>query len=265
MSSVVLSDLSVGGQVSFDAALADLASAARPAKARPSSVYHPVAGTTYDGPLVDRAAEEWSNWLTHGLGAILSVGGAYVLMGRLGDGHHWSIVLACAVYLVTLVGVYASSTLSHYVEHAEWKYWFRALDQAFIYMLIVGNYTPVAVMYLYGGGLSILFWAMWGVALVGFLSKTLLKHRVDAISTGTYLTLAWLPAISIPTAWGVLPTSALLLIFAGGFCYMLGMVFFVRDHRVRYAHAAWHVLVMAGSACHFYAISDCVAAVGKVA
>jgi hemolysin III len=260
MSSVLLSDLSVGDQASLDSA-----KSVGSVSDRPAFVYHPVAGTVYDGPLVDRAAEEWCNSLTHGIGAVLSVAGAFSLLGRLGAGHDRTIFLGCAVYLATLLGVYVCSTLSHYLEHPSWKQTFRVFDQAFIYLLIVGSYTPIAVMYLHGGGLSVLFWTMWCIAIVGFLSKTVLHHRVDAIATGAYVALAWMPMLATPAALSLVPTSALLLIACGGVCYMLGLVFFMRDHRVRYAHAAWHLLVMAGSACHFYAVIECVTAVSEAA
>jgi hemolysin III len=257
MSSVLLTDLMAGGQASLDAAKSIAA-----APARPASYYHPTAGVVYDGPLVDRAAEEWSNYLTHGIGAVLSVAGAFLMLGQTGAARDWVVFAGCAVYLATLLGVYVCSTLSHYIEHESWKQTFRVFDQAFIYLLIVGSYTPIAAMYLHGGGLSVLFWSMWGIAIVGFLSKTVLRHRVDSIATGAYVTLAWMPALAAPAAWSLVPMSSLMLIGCGGACYMLGLVFFMRDHRVRYAHAAWHVLVMAGSAFHFYAIMGCVSALG---
>ena len=256
MSSVLLSDVMVGGPASRDAAKSLAA-----VPARPASYYHPTAGVVYDGPLVDRAAEEWSNYLTHGIGAILSVAGAFLLLAKAGAGQDSIVVAGCAVYLATLLGVYVCSTLSHYIEHPTWKQTFRVFDQAFIYLLIVGSYTPIAALYLHGGGLSVLFWTMWSIAIVGFLSKTVMRHRVDSIATGAYVALAWMPMLAAPTAWSMVPSSALLLIGCGGACYMLGLVFFMRDHRVPYAHAAWHVLVMAGSAFHFYAILGCVTVV----
>jgi len=254
-SSVLLSDVMVGGEASFEST-----QSIGSIPARPATYYHPVAGTSYDGPLVDRGAEEWLNSLTHGIGAVLSVVGALVLLGSLGANHDWTTVAACSAYLVTLAGVYVCSTLSHYIEHPSWKQTFRVYDQAFIYLLIVGSYTPIAALYLHGGGYSVLFWVMWGAAIVGFLSKTLLRHRIDAIATGAYVTLAWMPMLAAYKALTVVPTAALVLVGLGGACYMLGLVFFMRDHRVRYAHAAWHVLVMAGSAFHFYAIFGCVTA-----
>jgi hemolysin III len=261
-SSVLISDLLSGDESNLEAAPPARSVAAAAAPVRPALVYHPVAGTVYDGPLVDRAAEEWCNTLTHGIGAVLSVAGAFVLLGSLGAKHDATTFVACSVYLATLLGVYVCSSMSHYIEHPTWKQTWRVFDQAFIYLLIVGSYTPFAAMYLHGGALSVLFWTMWGAAVLGFLSKTVLRHRVDAIATGAYVALAWMPVLAAYKGVSVLPGSALALIGLGGAFYMLGLVFFMRDHRVRYAHAAWHVLVMAGSACHFYAVVYCVATLG---
>jgi hemolysin III len=40
---------------------------------------------------------------------------------------------------------------------------------------------------------------------------------------------------------------------AGGAAYMVGAVFFLIDHRLRYSHLVWHLFVLAGSSCHFAA------------
>ncbi len=41
---------------------------------------------------------------------------------------------------------------------------------------------------------------------------------------------------------------------AGGLCYTLGTYFLSRDESRHYFHAIWHLMVIAGSACHFFAI-----------
>ena len=41
---------------------------------------------------------------------------------------------------------------------------------------------------------------------------------------------------------------------AGGLAYTGGVVFFVFDSRWRYAHFVWHLFVLAGTACHFFAV-----------
>ena len=60
----------------------------------------------------------------------------------------------------------------------------------------------------------------------------------------------------------LVPQATLILFFVGGLCYTLGVVFLLFDTRVRYFHTVWHLLVMAGSAAHFWAVVCCVDAVG---
>ena len=40
---------------------------------------------------------------------------------------------------------------------------------------------------------------------------------------------------------------------AGGITYTAGVVFYLAD-RLPYNHAIWHLFVVGGSVCHFYAI-----------
>jgi hemolysin III len=214
---------------------------------------------------VDRASEAWANALAHGIGTVFSVVGAGVLLGRLRASFDWVLILACAVYSTTLLAVYVCSTLSRHLEKSRLKRAFRILDQAFIYLLIVGTYTPIAALHLRGGGWCVLFWAMWYFALGGFLSKTVLDHRVDTVSTAVYVVLGWLPMLAAHSAWLLVPKSALLLLVLGGICYLVGLAFFLRDQRARYYHAAWHLLVIVGSAFHFYAVIVCLKAASEAA
>jgi hemolysin III len=203
--------------------------------------------------------------MVHGIGTVLSVVGAGVHLGRLRASADWVLVLSCVVYSSTLLAVYVCSTLSRNLEVRGLKRAFRVFDQVFIYLLMVGTYTPIAAMYLQSSGLSVLFWAMWWFALLGFLAQTVLHHRVDAISTAAYVVLGWMPMLAAHSTWRLVPNSALLLLLIGGLCYLIGLVFFLRDQRARYFHAAWHLLVMAGSAFHFYAVIVCVKAVTEAA
>lgn len=206
-----------------------------------------------------RRREEPINALTHGLGLLLSVGGAWWLCDTAARSGDMVRMSTCGIYAASLVAVYLFSTLSHMFESPRPRHVLRALDQAFIYFLIVGTYTPVAVEYLNGGLNPTLLVAMWAIALAGFLSKTVGRYRIESISTASYLLLGWLPVLSVPAAWLRLPTPAIGLFVAGGLCYTVGVAFLLYDKRVRYFHAVWHLLVMAGSTFHFAAILHYVA------
>lgn len=203
--------------------------------------------------------EELVNTLTHGLGAVLSFVGAAVLLNEAGKTGDMVRVVGCGIYAATLVAVYSASTLSHVFHDSHLRGLFRTLDQAFIYLLIVGTYTPLALVYLHGGWLSFLFGAMWTVALLGFLSKTLLRHRVEAVSITAYTALGWMPAMSVKAAWQSFPAPLFAIMIAGGLCYTFGLIFLTRDDKVPFFHAIWHLFVMAGSVCHFVGILQYVA------
>ncbi len=204
-------------------------------------------------------SEEPINAFTHGLGLLLSLGGAWWLCDAAARSGDFVRMTTCGIYAASLVAVYLFSTLSHMFESPRPRHVLRVLDQAFIYFLIVGTYTPVAVEYLHGGLNPTLLVAMWAIAVAGFLSKTVGRYRIESISTASYLLLGWLPVLSVPAAWLRLPSPAIWLFVAGGLCYTVGVAFLLYDKRVRYFHALWHLLVMAGSTFHFAAILHYVA------
>ena len=42
-------------------------------------------------------------------------------------------------------------------------------------------------------------------------------------------------------------------LLAGGCAYTVGTLFYLTDHRLRFGHFVWHLLVLAGSGCHVLA------------
>ncbi len=66
--------------------------------------------------------------------------------------------------------------------------------------------------------------------------------------------MGWLVLIAAGPLLERVPTHGLLWLAAGGLAYSTGVVFFVLDSRIRYAHAVWHGFVLAGTGCHFFAV-----------
>ena len=200
------------------------------------------------------SAEEFANATTHGLGLLLAlIGTSVVLPIVLVQDDSW-INISSLVYLASLVAVFAMSTLSHMASSVRWKSFFRKYDQAFIYLLIVATYTPFSLAYLHGGVWSILLLVMWSVAFVGFVCKTFFAYRVEAVSISSYVILGWMSILAVPALWQSAPALTFDLMIAGSGFYMMGTWFLANDERGRYFHAVWHLLVIAGSACHFVAI-----------
>jgi hemolysin III len=94
---------------------------------------------------------------------------------------------------------------------------------------------------------------VWALAAIGILYKATLGLRFPRLSTVFYLGMGWLAVVAIQPLSAALPWGALAWLAAGGLCYTLGVLFYLRDYR-RYHHALWHLCVLAGSACHYVAV-----------
>jgi hemolysin III len=197
---------------------------------------------------------ELVNAVTHGIGLVLSIVGAIVLIARSHSQGDAYLVAGCTVFSMTLIAVYAASTLSHVPSGPRLRHLLRRLDQGSIYLLIVGTCMPFALVYLRTGWWFLFFGVMWTVALCGFVSKTMFSHRLEGVALWIYVLLGWIPIVTAPSLIQVLPAAALWWMLVGGLCYTCGTLFLVYDNRHPLFHGVWHMFVIAGSSCHFVAI-----------
>jgi hemolysin III len=199
-------------------------------------------------------ADELVNAATHAIGCLLAIFGAVVIAGSVIRSGNLLSIIGCAVYLASLIAVYAMSTLSHSARSLQWKSLFRRLDQGAIFLLIAATYTPFSIAYLPSAPWWILLGAIWTMAIAGFVSKVFFAHRVDFVSITPYVLLGWMPAMGAPTIVQTMPLPIFLWMVVGGVCYTIGTLFLIYDDRIRHFHAVWHLFVIAGSACHFVGI-----------
>lgn len=200
-----------------------------------------------------RPVDETANLITHGLGLILSVAASVYLMRIAIEGQHPRTVAACGIYCLTLVLLYAASTLSHAFYDVETRRIFRMLDQGAIFLMIAGSFTPFAMIFLTHGWWWTLLAAMWMLAFGGVLVVLRMRDLVG-LAKLPYGIMGWLPVLSLWELYRRAPLEMLLWMVAGGAFYSLGAIFLTLDRKVRYFHALWHTFVMAGSMCHYIAI-----------
>lgn len=201
------------------------------------------------------AAEEIANALTHGVGALLAFGGSAVLITLAavwGDG--WQLGGAI-VFGATLFVLYLASTLYHALPHPSAKRWFKVIDHCAIYLLIAGTYTPFSLIGLRGHGGMALFTVAWSLAAAGILFKLFTTGRFRGLSTALYVAMGWMALFAGPAMIEHLPPATLTWLAAGGVAYTAGVLFYL-NRSLRYAHAVWHLFVIAGSVCHFVAVTQ---------
>lgn len=197
--------------------------------------------------------EEIANSITHGVGLGLSVAGLIVLVVLAclkGGALH---IVSCSVYGATLVTLYAASTLYHGFRSPRLKHAFKIVDHCSIYLLIAGTYTPFTLVMLRDGWGWSLFGLVWSLSFAGVIFKLFCVNRFKILSTVVYVLMGWLAIIAIKPIFALLPIGCILLLFAGGLLYTVGVIFFAWE-RLPYHHAIWHVFVVAGSIAHFVAV-----------
>lgn len=202
-------------------------------------------------PQPDRAVE-LANCITHGVGLALALaaGGTLVAWAAL-RGTPWHVA-GVAIYGVSLVGLYAVSTLYH-LPDCRWKHTLRIADHACIYVLIAGTYTPFTLTVLRGPLGWTLFTLAWTAAVLGVVFKIVLTSRFHIWGTAVYIAMGWMAVLAAGPIVRTVPAPILAWLLLGGILYTAGVAFFVA--RMRYAHAIWHLFVLGGSLCHFVAVS----------
>ncbi len=197
--------------------------------------------------------EELLNRLTHALGAAFSAAGLVLLVVfSVLHGDAWHVV-STAIFGVTLVLLYTSSTLYHSFRSERTRQVLQKFDHAAIFLLIAGTYTPFVLVTLRGPWGWSLFGVVWGLAIVGVTLKFWFAGRFRLSSTLIYLAMGWLVLVALKPLLAALPAGGFRLLVAGGLCYTGGAVFYLWK-RLPYHHAVWHLFVLAGSACHWAAV-----------
>ena len=198
-------------------------------------------------------SEEIANGITHGIGAMLSVAGLTVLVVLAAIyGDAWRIV-SFSIYGTSLVLLYTASTLYHAIQHPDAKRIFRIMDHAAIYLLIAGTYTPITLVNMRGPWGWSIFGFVWAVAIIGMIFPTMYTGRYDKISTAAYVLMGWICLIGLKEMLVAIPPGGLVWLVAGGVCYTVGVIFYAWQ-KLPFNHAIWHLFVLGGSMCHFFAI-----------
>jgi hemolysin III len=197
--------------------------------------------------------EEISNAISHAVGLTAAlVAAPFLIASAIRRGNPW-IITGSAIFAGTLVLLFLSSTLYHALPQCKAKRVFRVLDHGAIFILIAGTYTPFTLGVLHGPWGWTLLFLVWGLAIIGVTAKAVGGIRRPRLSSGLYLAMGWLIVIAIQPLRSQMPLSGILWLLAGGIAYTSGVVFYAAE-RVRYTHFVWHLFVIAGATCHYFAV-----------
>lgn len=198
--------------------------------------------------------EELANSVSHGVGLVAALLGAPLLLETAArQNGHWAL-LGAVIFAGAMILLYLSSTIYHALFYNEkLRYLFRIFDHSAIFLLIAGTYTPFTFGVLRGLWGWILLALVWGLALLGMVLVAMERVHHPLRDVGLYLLMGWLLVMTPPALLLSIPTTGLLLLLSGGIAYTAGVVFFAAQ-RLRYGHFVWHLFVLVGTCCHYFAV-----------
>lgn len=204
-------------------------------------------------------AEELANSISHGIGFVAALVGIQFLVAT--SARHGDLLntVGTIVFSATVVLLYLSSAVYHGLRNGQAKRVLRVVEHSAIYLLIAGTYTPFTLGVLRGPWGWTLLGAVWTLAAIGVALKAFNKASHPVLSTSLYLFMGWLIVLAAEPMLAGLSTPALMLLIAGGLSYTVGVIFYALDSRLHFGHLVWHAFVMAGTACHYFAVLQQVA------
>lgn len=199
--------------------------------------------------------EERINILSHGLGFVLAIPATILLILKaLSHGSAWQIV-SVSIYGASLMTLYLASTLYHASKNERKRRRLNIFDHASIYLLIAGTYTPFVLVTLRGPWGWSLFGVVWGAAIGGIIFKLYFTGRFEKVSTIAYVLMGLVVLVAIKPLVEHLPLPGLYWLIAGGVSYIVGAAFYMQ-RKIQFQHALFHILVLVGSLCHWWAIYE---------
>jgi hemolysin III len=201
--------------------------------------------------------EDMANAISHSAGAIAALAGMIIMIvysSMRGSPVH---IICSAVFGFSMIFLYTSSSIAHWLPEGKRKDTFFTLDQAAIFILIAGTYTPLSLIALHGTLGWFIFSIEWGLALFGILRllsrKNNFESGVGIIDILIYIGMGWLVVIVSVPVLKVVPVAGFIWIITGGLFYSIGVIFF-KVAKFPFHHLVWHLLVIGGTLSHFIAI-----------
>ncbi len=169
--------------------------------------------------------------------------------------------LACAVYALGLVAMYGvSATLHRGGWSARAFGGLRRADHAVIFLCIAGTYTPFSLLGL-GGDAGVRLLALaWLACGLGAVRALAWPHAPRLVTSASYVAAGWVVLADLGGLRAALDPATFGLVMGGGVIYTLGaLTYLFRSPdpwpRTFGYHEVFHVLIIAGSTCHFAAVT----------
>lgn len=194
--------------------------------------------------------------IVHSLGIVVAAGAGATLLVIAAVKTAPAEVPALSIYVASLIALFVVSFAFNMASAAPLKRFLARLDQAAIFLLIAGTYTPVLALLAGTPVGDTMLVLVWGASLVGIALKLLVPQHFGRLALVLYAGIGWSGIAVFQVLAEALPHSTLWLLLAGGVAYTSGIIFHVWE-RLHFHNVLWHGFVVLGASLHLWAVLDC--------
>jgi hemolysin III len=197
--------------------------------------------------------EHTADGVVHAIGIVAAlVGGGLLVAVSLID-RGVPMATASAVYAMCLMAMLAASAVYNLTKPSPARRILRRIDEAAIFLLIAGSYTPFTVKLLPPAFAFAATALIWLCALVGAAGKVLWPKLSDRAWCVIYLAFSWLAVAVLAPVVPSLPPLAIGMLAVAGLTYSGGVLLYL-NHALPFRRALWHACVIIGAAGHYGAV-----------
>jgi len=205
-------------------------------------------------------AEHYPNRVEHTADSIVHAVG--ILAALIGGGLLVSVALvnrgvpmatAGAIYAMCMMAMLAASAVYNLTRPSRYRRVLRRIDEAAIFLMIAGSYTPFTIQLLPPEFAIAVTVAIWMMAFAGAIGKVFYTQLSDRAWSLIYLAFGWLAVVVLGPAVPTLPPLAIVMLVIAGVTYSGGVLLYL-NHAIPFRRALWHACVIIGAAGHYGAV-----------
>lgn len=200
-------------------------------------------------------AEDLWNSISHGLAAIFAIVATILMIVKADTALEYVTV---SVFGTTMIILYVISCVYHALSRRlTGKKVLRVIDHCNVFLLVLGTYTPIALL---GVGGTLGWWLFSFVALITIIGITLSATNIDRFQTAEvicHLLSGWSILIGIHSLYTHMGFAGVLLLLLGGLAYTVGAILYALGAKRHYIHSVFHLFCIAGTVLQWLAIYLC--------
>lgn len=198
-------------------------------------------------------AEHAADGVVHAFGILAALVGGGLLVAVALFNRGVPMATAGAIYAMCLMAMLAASAVYNLTKPNPYRRILRRIDEAAIFLMIAGSYTPFTVQLLPPQFAIAVTAAIWIMAFAGAAGKVFHPKLSDRAWSVIYLAFGWLAVIVLGPVVPTLPPLAIAMLVVAGATYSGGVLLYL-NHAIPFRRALWHACVILGAAGHYGAV-----------